>query len=60
MLLVFGHVGRVASELLGLLPDIEMNDTSRPAIQHCQSKQHGRSNITTFLGQAHAFYAVNR
>ena len=32
----YGHVGMVASDFVGLLPDIEMNDTSSPAIRHAQ------------------------
>ena len=31
----YGHVGMVAFDFMGLLLDIEMNNTQRPAIQHC-------------------------
>ena len=35
----YGHVGTTTSYLVGLLPDIEMNNTSSPAIKHRPSKQ---------------------
>ena len=35
----YGHVVMVASNFVELIPDIGMNDTSSPAIQHCLSKQ---------------------
>ena len=34
-----GDVGMVTSDFVGLLPDIEMNDTSSPAIKHRPGKQ---------------------
>ena len=35
----YNHVGTVASDFVGLLPNIEMNDTTSPAIKHRSSKQ---------------------
>ena len=34
-----GHVRMVTSDSVGLLPNIEMNDTSSPAIKHHPGKQ---------------------
>ena len=35
----YGHVGTVTSNFVGLLPNMEMNDTSSPAIKQRPSKQ---------------------
>ena len=57
--------GQSPPNFVGLLPIIEMNDNSSPAIQHHSSKQlriicRGWSNVTTLPGQAQAFKAVNK
>ena len=54
----YGHVGTVASDFVGLQPDIEMNDTTSPAIQYrpgTQVRLIWRDSPTTIPGQAHAF-----
>ena len=50
----YGHVGTIASYFMGLLPDIEMNDTPIPAINHCPSKQLGAGRHIIYTGQTQA------
>ena len=46
----YGHVGTLTSGFVGILPDIEMNDT-QVLQQRAKAYIHGRSNITHILGR---------
>ena len=50
----YGHVVTNASDFVGRLLDIEMNDTPSPAIKHHLSKQlrlQGQTDISLILGR---------
>ena len=52
-----GHIGTVTSDFMGLLPDIELNDTSSPATKHrptelkTKTYMQGLSIIELILGR---------